>query len=84
MDSNKQRYYVGGENFDLENDLHGIFYSYGYVGFAMYLGFILYVLLRGIYSYFFSKEFRFNQNLAIYLVALGLIMGASQFSRTCA
>ena len=76
----QQRYYVGGENFDLENDLHGIFYSYGYVGFAMYLGFILYVLLRGIYSYFFSKEFRFNQNLAIYLVALGLIMGASQFS----
>lgn len=32
--------------YDLENDWHAIFYYYGYLGFALYVGFVLYFLLR--------------------------------------
>ena len=73
-------YTIGGTNYDLENDLHGIFYSYGYIGFAIYISLFIYILIRGIGNYFFVKENRFNENLGIYLVALVLILGAAQFS----
>ena len=32
----------GGEIFDLENDFPSLFFFYGYVGFALYVGFLLY------------------------------------------
>ena len=32
--------------YDLENDWHAVFYYYGYLGFALYIGFILFFLLR--------------------------------------
>lgn len=34
-----------GSNYDLENDWHAILYYYGYVGFAAYAGFLLYIFI---------------------------------------
>ena len=36
---------TGEVTYDLENDWHAIFYYYGYVGFAAYAGFLLYILI---------------------------------------
>ncbi len=33
-------------DYDLENDWHAIFYYYGYLGFALYVGFFLYYIFR--------------------------------------
>lgn len=76
----QSRYIIDGENFDVENDLHGVFFSYGYVGFAITVLFFLYLIIRGIYNYFFVKERRFSINLAVYLVVLILLIGAAHYS----
>lgn len=36
------RFTVGDNNYDVENDFHGIYYLYGAVGLAAYVGFLLY------------------------------------------
>lgn len=36
------RFTVGENNYDVENDFHGIYYLYGAVGLAAYVGFLLY------------------------------------------
>lgn len=76
----QEAYTVSGEVYDLENDLHGIFYSYGFVGFAIYAAFLIYIAIRGIANYFFAEDFRFDTNLGVMLLAFALIIGAAQFS----
>ena len=65
---------------DLENDWPAIFYYYGYVGFAAYVGFLLYFcylivrrLLRGFKTAFTADNF-------ILLLTLILLVGIAQYS----
>ena len=41
-----QRFTVGNNNYDVENDLHGIWFLYGAVGLGALLGFLAYFVLR--------------------------------------
>ena len=65
---------------DLENDWHAVFYYYGYIGFALYVGFVLYFLVR------IGKRCREDlpgsftlENFALLLV-LVLVLGLAHFS----
>ena len=67
-------------SYDMENDWHAIFYYYGYLGFALYIGFMLYFLMR------ILKRFRAGlrgclslENFS-YLLSLVLIVGLAHFS----
>ena len=66
--------------YDMENDWPAVFYYYGYVGFALYVGFVLAFLLRILsrlredFKACFTVE---NFTLAI---TLGLQLGLAQFS----
>ena len=66
--------------YDLENDWHAVFYYYGYIGFALYVGFILYFLVR------IGKRCRNGwpecltlENFALALVLI-LVLGLAHFS----
>ena len=68
-------------SYDMENDWHAIFYYYGYLGFALYVCFVLYFLLR------MGKKLRASglkscltlENFFL-LLTLGLIIGLAHFS----
>ncbi|MBQ9663292.1 MAG: O-antigen ligase family protein [Oscillospiraceae bacterium] len=68
-------------SYDMENDWHAILYYYGFLGFALYIGFMLYFLLRivrrlrrdGIGCCFTLENFS-------YLLTLVLIVGLAHFS----
>ena len=68
------------ENYDLENDYPAIFYYYGYVGFGLYMMFLVYffgLIIKTIIRYFKDSYFFFNFVLGIaYILQLGL----AQFS----
>ena len=66
--------------YDLENDWHAIFYYYGYLGFLLYVGFVLFFLWR------VGKRLRRDftgclklENFAL-LLTLILILGLAHFS----
>ena len=66
--------------YDLENDWHAIFYYYGYLGFVLYVGFVLAFLLK--ISRALIRDFRAcltTENLALGLT-LVLILGLAHFS----
>ena len=67
-------------SYDMENDWHAIFYYYGYLGFALYLGFMLYFLLRVVRRV--RSDFRSSLTLENYafLLTLILIIGLAHFS----
>ena len=67
-------------SYDMENDWHAIFYYYGYLGFALYVGFVLYFLLRVLRRVL--KDFRGSLTLEnfTYLLTLVLIIGLAHFS----
>ena len=68
-------------SYDMENDWHAIFYYYGYLGFALYVSFVLYFLLRvgrklrksGLRNCLTMENF-------FLLLTLGLIIGLAHFS----
>ncbi len=66
--------------YDLENDWHSIFYYYGYIGFGLYIAFVLYFLLR----VFRTLAKRFYQSFTLenfsYLLTFALITGLAHFS----
>ncbi len=65
---------------DLENDWPAIFYYYGYAGFTLYAGLVLYVLFRLLRK--LLLDFRGSltpENFALAL-SLGLLLGLAQFS----
>ena len=66
--------------YDMENDWPAIFYYYGYLGFALYVGFILFFLIQVLRCV--GKDFRANfteENVAL-LLCLMLQLGLAQFS----
>lgn len=71
-------WYTGG--CDLENDWPAIFYYYGYVGMAAYVGMILYfvfLILRRLKQNFKTA---FTQDNFILLISFMLLVGMAQFS----
>ena len=67
-------------DYDMENDWPAVFYYYGYLGFALYVGFILYFVLQILRTLRrdFSGSFTvLNFTLAL---TLGLQLGLAQFS----
>ena len=66
--------------YDLENDWHAIFYFYGYVGFALYMAFVLFFMLRaGKRVQFEFKSSLTLENFALVLTFV-LIAGLAHFS----
>lgn len=66
--------------YDLENDWHAIFYYYGYLGFALYVGFVLFFLLRALKKLLRDREQALClENFALFLTLI-LNLGLAHFS----
>ena len=66
--------------YDLENDWHAVFYYYGYLGFALYAGFILFLLYRAVRWLLRKLRERLNLERFAYLLTLALVLGLAHFS----
>ncbi|MCR5137503.1 MAG: O-antigen ligase family protein [Oscillospiraceae bacterium] len=66
--------------YDLENDWHAIFYFYGYIGFALYMSFVLYFVLRIVRT--LRRDLYGSLTLENFSLALTflLIVGLAHFS----
>lgn len=73
-------YIVNGENYDVENDFHGMYFSYGFVGLFVFPVFMLYILIRGGIHYLLNKDKRFDMYLGVFLVCFVLVVGAAHYS----
>ena len=67
-------------SYDLENDWHAVFYYYGYLGLALYVGFMLYFLLRILRSVRADLKRSLTLENFAYLLCLFLIIGLAHFS----
>ena len=67
-------------SYDMENDWHAVFYYYGYLGFALYVGFVLYFLWRIIRQV--RRSFRNSMTMENFslMLTLFLIIGLAHFS----
>lgn len=63
-----------GENYDVENDFHGIYFLYGAVGFILFLGFLAYFF--GLIIWALVKDIRkyFTLDAGVYGISLLLAM----------
>lgn len=66
--------------YDLENDWHAVFYYYGYLGFALYVGFVLAVIIRFLRMLFRSLRSGIGMEPFAYLLVLVLVLGLAHFS----
>ena len=72
---------VGFEGtYDMENDWPAIFYYYGYLGFALYIGFLLVFLLRVLKKLLRDFKGSFTADNFTLLLTLALQFGLAQFS----
>ncbi len=66
--------------YDLENDWHAVYYYYGYIGFALYVGFVLFFL----YQILLKIRKQFKESLCIenftLLLIFCLLIGLAHFS----
>ena len=65
---------------DLENDWPAIYYYYGYLGLALYAGFILYFIVRIIRRLCLAFRASFTMDNFMLLLCLMLQLGLAQFS----
>ena len=66
---------------DLENDLQAIFFYYGYVGFSLYLAFILYFIIKAMIVFF--KNFKsaiYDKELITLLFLILLLIAGGEYS----
>lgn len=71
---------TGEQTLDLENDWHALFYYYGYLGFALYVAFVLYfvyLIIRALLIDFRGSYTPLNFTL---MLSLALQLGLAQFS----
>lgn len=66
--------------YDLENDWHAIFYYYGYLGFCLYVGFILYLLIRAFRRLLGGYPASIGMEVFSFLLSLALLLGLAHFS----
>ena len=67
-------------HYDMENDWPAVFYYYGYIGFALYVGFVLYFVLRIVKT--LRGDFKGSLTVKNFTLAmcLALQLGLAQFS----
>ena len=65
---------------DLENDLTAIFYYCGYIGFALYIGFICYFVIKIINSLFRNYKLILKSEYMIWFVLIGLLLIGSEYT----
>ena len=65
--------------YDVENDWHAIFYYYGFLGFALYVGFILYVFLSFLINCVKNKRIIKRESFT-FLLAFTINIGLAHFS----
>lgn len=68
------RFTVAGQIYDVENDLHGIFYLYGWVGLAAMVAFLLYFVWLIIWALWKDAKKYYTLEAASYGVALILCL----------
>lgn len=67
-------------DYDLENDLTAIFYYYGYLGFAIYIIFILYFGWLILKMFWQNKKIIFDGEIIIYGLTLLLVIVGGEYS----
>lgn len=65
---------------DMENDLTAIFYCYGYLGFAVYMAFILYFIVYGIKRLFKDKRYFTDGEFVILMFSICLLLFGSEYT----
>lgn len=68
------RFTINGNIYDVENDLHGIYFLYGYVGLFSMLAFLLYFLLLILSALFRDPKRYFTLDTAAWGIALALCL----------
>ena len=74
------RFTVGENNYDVENDFHGVYYLYGIVGLAAYVLFILYFVGLVIWALFKDAKMYFTPEAAGHGIAFLLCMAHAVFT----
>lgn len=72
---------ISVQELDLENDLQAIFFYYGYVGFSLYLAFILYFIIKAMIVFF--KNFKsaiYDKELITLLFLILLLIAGGEYS----
>ncbi len=71
---------IDGETYDLESDLPALYFYYGYIGFALYMGLVAYFWLRLIKHLLLHFKESFTPfNMAIFL-SYGLLMVSAAYT----
>lgn len=69
-----------GNTYDLENDWTALWYYYGYLGFALYAGFLAYVLFAALRRLVLDFRGAVNMRNMIFAMLFVLQLGLAQFS----
>ncbi|MGN1352075.1 MAG: O-antigen ligase family protein [Clostridia bacterium] len=71
---------IAANKLDLENDLQGIFYYYGYLGFIIYIAFILYFIIRAVIIFFKNPSVIHDKEYIVLLFILALLIVGGEYS----
>ncbi len=71
---------IGKLEMDLENDFTALYYYYGYIGFGLYVIFILYFVILLMKMFIKDKKMVFNGEFIIYCITLALLIFGSEYS----
>ncbi len=71
---------VGNQGYDMENDLHAIFYYYGYIGFTIYISYLLYFLIKMFICFIRKPKVIFDGEFIILGFLLVLLTFGGEYS----
>lgn len=71
---------IAANELDLENDLQAIYYYYGYLGFIVYISFILYFIVNAIIVFFKNKSIIHDKEYIILLFIIVLLVVGGEYS----
>ena len=71
---------IAAHELDLENDLQAIFYYYGYLGFIIYIAFILYFIIKAVIVFFKNTSVIHDKEYIILLFLIVLLIVGGEYS----
>lgn len=71
---------ISANELDLENDLQAIYYYYGYLGFIVYISFILYFIVNALIAFFKDKSIIHDKEYIILLFIIVLLVVGGEYS----
>lgn len=71
---------IAANSLDLENDLKAIFFYYGYLGFAIYIMFLIYFIIKGAIVFFKDKSIIQDKECIILFFLLVLLVFGGEHS----